>query len=678
MLVLWFVLSLGAVAQTMDADLHHVRNGMSREWAEFPEEPEAPEYQLEFDAVACTQPLSLQLTQHNVKQSWVVELNSKKLGTLHTDENPMVAFFEVPGGSFITGTNMLRITTTSNTPDDIRVGEVMIHDHPVMEHLNQGALRVSVLENNRPIPGRVTILQNHNNSERLMTTGSRSSHDMAVRPGVIYCRGTADIGLPAGVYTVIASRGPEYSIAETVVTLKEGESQSITMDIKREVPTQGFVSCDTHVHTLTHSRHGDASIEERMLTLAGEAIELPIATDHNLHIDYVPIAAQMELDQFFTPVIGNEVTTRIGHFNAFPVDSDKVPVPDYKASTWDDIFHNIRNTPGVQAIILNHARDIHSNYRPFDPRNHLAAIGHNMAGWKLQANAIEIINSGAQQTDMMRLVEDWMGMLNAGHQMTPVGCSDSHDVARFLVGQARTYIAADDSDVSRIDTTKAIQNFVDGRVTVSCGLFCNLKINDGFAPGDTAANADDYTAHVEVLGPAWVFAEEVEIYMNGNSVFRQEIPAESRSRAGLKHIIDVPLPWTFRNDAFVVAVARGAGVRRLHWPIARPYQPTLSEWAPQSMAITGAVWLDVDANGQRDAASDYADRLSFRQKSLKETVDDLAPFDSTVAMHAFARMFDYEEPNITSDLLSTAPPHIRSAYTRYSMEWRNSQLATEK
>ena len=56
---------------------------------------------------------------------------------------------------------------------------------------------------------------------------------------------------------------------------------TVPLAIRREVATPGLVACDTHVHTLTNSGHGDATIAERVVTLAGEGIELPIATDHN-------------------------------------------------------------------------------------------------------------------------------------------------------------------------------------------------------------------------------------------------------------------------------------------------------------------------------------------------------------------------------------------------------------
>src|SRR6187399_2238029 len=127
--------------------------------------------------------------------------------------------------------------------------------------------------------------------------------------------GSARFGLSAGRYTILAGRGFEYSLAQAEVTTQAGETSTVSLKIRREVPTEGYVACDTHIHTLTHSGHGDATIEERMITLAGEGIELPIATDHNRHIDQRPFANTSCVEKYFTPVIGNEVTTPVGHFN---------------------------------------------------------------------------------------------------------------------------------------------------------------------------------------------------------------------------------------------------------------------------------------------------------------------------------------------------------------------------
>ena len=81
------------------------------------------------------------------------------------------------------------------------------------------------------------------------------------------------------------------------VSIVKGQRTAATIAIERQVPTEGYVACDTHVHTLTHSGHGDSTVLERMITIAGEGIELPIATDHNVQINHDPFARQMNVRQ---------------------------------------------------------------------------------------------------------------------------------------------------------------------------------------------------------------------------------------------------------------------------------------------------------------------------------------------------------------------------------------------
>src|SRR5207244_13367080 len=115
----------------------------------------------------------------------------------------------------------------------------------------------------------------------------------------------------------------------------------------------------------------------------------------------------------------------------------------------------------------------HAKFRPFGPERHLSLTGEDLDGWALPANAMEVVNSGAQQTDVMRPVRDWFGMLNRGSFLTPVGSSDSHDVSRYIVGQGRTYIRCPDDRPGELDVAEAVANFRAGRVNVSCGLLAD-------------------------------------------------------------------------------------------------------------------------------------------------------------------------------------------------------------
>ena len=194
---------------------------------------------------------------------------------------------------------------------------------------------------------------------------------------------------------------------------------------------------------------------------------------------------------------------------------------------------------------------------------------------------MEIINSGAQQSDPMRLVYDWMALLKSGHKISAVGCSDSHTVNFAIVGQARTYLPCPDEDPSKIDVATAVDGFLAGRTHVSFGLLTLL---------DTT---EDYVT-VKVLGPGWTQADKLTLFENGKKLEEIKIPADLGKRAGLKFERTWPLPKIHQEAQerhFLVAVAEGPGIAEPWWRMMPPYQKTSPIYKPYVMGISPAVWL---------------------------------------------------------------------------------------
>lgn len=657
--------------------LHALRVGAEPEWADSPRQAEGPTLRLPVRTPANAGEWTLRLRQQDVRQTWRVLLDGKELGRLQTDENDQVIYLPVPAGALGKGEHALAVEPVGKAPDDIRVGAMTLLPRPVQEVLHEATAEITVVEagtagTTTPVPCRLTVLDAEG---ALAAVGARSGGHLAVRPGVLYTgTGQARFGLPAGTYTVIAGRGFAYGIDSTRFTVRPGDVVRKTLTIRREVPTPGHVSCDTHIHTLTHSGHGDATLDERVLTLAGEGIELPIATEHNRQVDYRAAAVRQGVQQYFTPVCGNEVTTTIGHFNIFPVPAGGTP-PDVKHQSWDTLFDSIART-GARAIILNHARDRHSNFRPFGPERHLALTGQDLDGWRLYANAMEVVNSGAQQTDVLRLVRDWLGLLNRGIVLTPVGSSDSHDVSRYIVGQGRTYIRSRESLPGAIDAADAVENFVQGRVLVSCGLLAEITVNGTQGPGDLAPVAGPVPVAVRVRGPGWVTADRVELYANGRKVHEAAISAGDRPGLKWEGTWQLPRP---RHDLHLVAVATGPGVTGLHWPIARPYQPTARTVVRRVIGVTGAVWLDGDGDGQRRSAYDYARRLQDQAgPEARDLVAALAGYDEAVAAQAAgllqARGIPLHDPAL-QEAVRRAGPAVERGFQAFVEAWRESQIA---
>jgi hypothetical protein len=528
----------------------------------------------------------------------------------------------------------------------------------------------------KAVPCRLTIVDSRGSLAPLLAPVDNVPN-MAVRPGVVYTGNEqVEIGLPAGDYTVFASRGFEWSVATQQMHVASGQMTPVTLSLRREVSTPGWVSCDTHVHTFTHSRHGDATMEERMFTLAGEGIELPVATDHNLNIDYSETARLMGVAQYFTPVTGNEVTTPAGHFNIFPVPPE-ARVPDFKLTDWPRLMSAMRATPDVRVVVLNHPRNVHSNFQPFAATNFNAVSGENLRGPEFTFDAMELLNSSAQQTDYLLVFRDWFALLNHGYRITAVGSSDSHDVSRYIVGQGRTYIACPDADPARLDVTMACSNLIAGRALVSMGLLAQMTVEEKFGVGDLATKLPkNVRVQVRVLGPSWVRATNVTLFANGVNIRDQAIDARSASGVGVKAVVNwiIPRPT---HDVHLVALATGPEIAAPFWAIPKPYQPTSPKWNGRVIAATNPIWLDADGDGRFTAARGYARKLVEQHGTNPQSLlPALGRFDEATAVQVaslcVAAGVDINSDSVRRALDSAAEP-IRRGFDSYAATHTNSQ-----
>jgi hypothetical protein len=647
----------------------HLRSGETPEWSQFAEgKPVGRQLDLRFVAQANTNEATLFIRQDDVRHDWSVELNGTRLGKLFLMEADLLHTLAIPAGAIKDGGNTLSILPPRDN-DDIIIHDISITPRPVAEVLREASLSVRVTDSagERELPCRLTIVNAQGSLASL--TGTSNTPALAVRPGVVYTgNGRAEIGLPAGEYTVFASRGFEWSVATQKVQIATGGNTRLELQLNHAVPTPGWVSCDPHVHTFTHSRHGDATIEERMLTLAGEGIELPVAADHNLQIDYAEAARRMGVADWFTPVTGNEVTTPAGHFNIFPVEPD-ARVPDFRITSWPHLMTALRATPNVRVVVLNHPRNVHNGFQPFAATNFNAVTGENLRGPEFTFDAMEVMNSSAQQSDFMLVYRDWFALMNFGYRITAVGSSDGHDVSRYIVGQGRTYIACADGDPGRIDVAEASSKLVAGRALVSMGLLADLKVNNRFRVGDTATNlGPEITVSVQVLAPPWTGATNVTLFANGVKLKEQTLRGMSEMTTWI-----IPRP---AHDVHLVAIATGPGVTAPYWAIPRPYQPASQDWTGRVIASTNPIWLDADGDGQFTAARGYARRLVQEHGAASPgLITALGQYDEAVAAQAASFCAEagvsLEAPELAA-LLEFGADQVRRGFSKFAAEWQKA------
>jgi hypothetical protein len=371
------------------------------------------------------------------------------------------------------------------------------------------------------------------------------------------------------------------------------------------------------------------------------------------------------------------VTTSVGHFNVFPLPPGG-PVPDFKVNDWKGVAAALGESKHPRAVILNHPRDLHAKFRPFGPERHVSLTGESLDGWVVPANAMEVVNSGAQQSDVMRPIRDWFGMLNRGAFLTPVGSSDSHDVSRYIVGQGRTYVRCKDDRPGEIDVGEAVRHFVEGRVAVSCGLLAEITVDAKYGPGDLVPVKGDVEVGVRILGPSWVTADRVELYANGVKVHEATIRDEGK--AGEKWAGKWTLPRP-AHDLHLVAVATGPGVKGSFWPIGKPYQPTSPVVRPRVIGLTGAVWIDGDGDGKRTSAGDYAKRvIADAGGDWRKAVKSLAGHDEATAAQAAGLLRVAGINTAADDVRAEAKAvggHVLRGFDTYAEAWRECRVARQ-
>lgn len=538
--------------QVITSQLSHLRDGVEREWSNFPVDAKDSQLVIHFKTANVSGVKTLALTQSDVNHSWKIVVNGKVLGELQADEKKMQTYIPIPDGILNVNDNTLIICPempNAALPDDILVGQISLFHLPVDSLLSESGVNIY-----SGIPSRLTIV---NESNSLQPVRAAAGDTLATRTGCIYSgTGNFTFTLPAGKYKVYASRGFEYGVDSATFDIRRGQLQTRRFKLKHEVVLQEWSSVDTHVHTLEYSGHGDASMRERILTIAGEGLNYAVITEHNKVVNITDSLKKMKMDTWFTPIAGDELTTKVGHFNLFPVDA----APSSAVANWKEVKENIRSNNESRVVILNHARDVHGGYRPADSMPYLTAE-------QIPVNAMEVMNSGSQQTDPRQLYLDWLGLISRGIVLTPVGSSDSHDVSRFIVGQGRTYVRKGN----------LVDNFIAGKVGVSFGLFTELEVDP----------PSKNTVTVTVQSPSWIKPRMIFLFANGKEIYSSAITIRDRvTNNMIAKKITVPV---FTDGTVLVAVAEGNDPHVPWWPVAKPYQHESPEVNPIVLGLTGPV-----------------------------------------------------------------------------------------
>ncbi|MHC5003261.1 MAG: CehA/McbA family metallohydrolase [Planctomycetota bacterium] len=448
-----------------------------------------------------------------------------------------------------------------------------------------------------PIAGRLTLVGPDGPGAALFPNTAADPERLAVRDDVVYTLlGAARITVPAGTYAVHASRGLEWSTDSTTITIEPGVERTWTARLSHELDTSGWVSGDFHLHTLTFSGHGDADLPERIISIVGEGLEFAVATDHNHHTDYRPTIESLGASAHVATVTGNEVSTPIGHFNAFPLHPGTRAI-EHRLRDATALFQLMREhgSPfGIDPVIqVNHPRWGSIDYfgqtgldpvtgQPTLPTysdgfDAIEVLNEN-AGWGYYDAEVDDVHVGAGRHWVL---QDWYNLLNRGHRAAAVGNSDSHTVRANLAGFPRNFVRSDTDDPAAIDPVAIAEAIRRGAVFTTTGPFVEYTVQGRPEGSDVVATDGSVTLGVRVQAASWVDVDRVNVVLDGDVAKTIDVPA-TRHPVRLETTVDVPV---VRDGWLTLLVEGDESLAPIVPDKGRPVRP---------LAVSNPVWIDAD------------------------------------------------------------------------------------
>ncbi|WP_437294712.1 hypothetical protein [Sorangium sp. So ce426] len=460
----------------------------------------------------------------------------------------------------------------------------------------------------------------------------------ALSPPRLALLGELDAALPPGRVRVVASRGPEYALAEATVDIADGGTSRLDLTLERVVDTSGYIACDLRQHT---ARSADAGVSSaaRLVWNAAEGVECAVASEHNLASDLQRDVAALRLEARLRMLPGVELTSGrsgagLGSLGVFPLGGEAA-APREGALRWVDetaseILREVRALPGERVVQVSRQHGggspLHGSGAPQAAPDQGPSLLAQIVGDG--ADAVEVW-TGRDAAARDRALEELWVLLRASRPVTPTATSDSHGLRGAEAGYPRTYVAVADDDPGRLDVADLVAGLRRRRdVVITNGPFVTMRLGDtrqgGVASVRRGSRGGPLSLSIRVERAPWVDARELHVLVGGVAS-GAPIPLEGARTTPAGALLDeIAIPIVLgagggrrpprpdaragaargdrgpaqgargaisvAEDTFVVAIVRGR----------RPLEPVLAGDPGEILpfAMTAPLWIDADGDGR--------------------------------------------------------------------------------
>jgi hypothetical protein len=272
-----------------------------------------------------------------------------------------------------------------------------------------------------------------------------------------YISGSYDARVPAGLYDLVVTRGPEYRVYRGKVDVRAEETATtrVTLDRYADLPAAGWFSGESHVH-LMRERRDDANVWGQ---LAAE----------DLHLSNILEMGNISGTHFKQSAWGSD--GQYGRDGYFLVAGQEDPRTGQRGHT---IHWNVAQHAHAQEVFFQY-HYIFERTRALGATTgyaHLGELFNGQRGLALDVpfglvDFIEVLQGGRLNSEI------WYRFLNLGYRIFPAGGADFPYFGPTLPGVERTYAKVDGAFTPASWFAAARQ----GHVYVSNGPLLEFSIN---------------------------------------------------------------------------------------------------------------------------------------------------------------------------------------------------------
>jgi hypothetical protein len=317
--------------------------------------------------------------------------------------------------------------------------------------------------------------------------------------------GEVDLQVEPGTYTVLVWRGITAETHQETVDVAAGAVTEVVAPLPEAYAHPGWLLGDPHQHG-SPSADTYIAMEDRLISSAGQGIDLHFGTDHDHIADYRPLLAPLGLDGVLQSVVASEMSPVLrGHLNLYPLTpapgvSNNGAWPWYAepVETTQAEIELLRARIGDAVIQSNHPREGLPSFAGWSP-GAIAKPDH----WSPDFDAIEAMNAGdTSHADV------YLDLILRGLRPTPVGVSDAHGHLSGMIGGSATWLPIDGPGAY---SDAALRDAMAARATqVTRGPFLEVTPTPG---GELVGprHAVSVVAH----GPSWIQVDTLELWRDG-------------------------------------------------------------------------------------------------------------------------------------------------------------------